>query len=455
MFIMRAGEELTTAKLDKFIQHHKTNVLPRLEGLEKLYKPDDGYMVFNATANHTDIKIAHPYAAYITDINVGFFMGEPVKYDAYKQAGQEQGGESGQPADADELVAEVKRVGNYNDEASTNAALAEDASIFGWACELLYMDEGSHIRFKTISPKETIIIRDDTIEADILYAIRVYSRSGILDNNAKTEYADVYSRTEITHYTRTEGGNWASGADAEPHRFQQVPINPYPNNSRKIGDFESVIGLIKAYDSVQSNAVNEQEDFRNAYLKLLGMEDTENDEIAKMKKNRVLLLPEGGQADWLVKPQVDTALENLRKRIENDIHKLSKTPSFTDEHFAGNASGVAMEHKKLPLENNAAKKEREFRKGLQRRIELICEMLEPLRGKKYDFTQVNITFTRNAPQSLVEMANVVGKLSGLLSERTLISQLPLDVDPDTEAAQKRTEAEDGYSLPVPHEHSEG
>jgi SPP1 family phage portal protein len=75
----------------------------------------------------------------------------------------------------------------------------------------------------------------------------------------------------------------------------------YLNNSELIGDFETVISLIDSYDKMESDSLNEMEYFSDAYLALYGMEGTEASDIAAMKENRVLLMPEDAKAEWLVK----------------------------------------------------------------------------------------------------------------------------------------------------------
>ena len=47
-----------------------------------------------------------------------------------------------------------------------------------------------------------------------------------------------------------------------------------------------------------------------------------------------------------------------------------------NENFAGNTSGVAIKYKLIGLEQIRSRKEREFKKALQRRIELIGGMLK-------------------------------------------------------------------------------
>ena len=203
--------------------------------------------------------------------------------------------------------------------------------------------------------------------------------------------------------------------------------------------------LFRSYDILESDSLNEMDYFADAYLGLYGMGGTDSDDIAAMKEQRVLLMPADGKAEWIVKNPSDTYIENMKTRIDANIHKFSKCPAMTDQDFAANASGVAMKYKLMGLENATSKKERAFKVGLQRRLELICRMLAVM-GSNYDYRAVNIVFTRNIPTNLVEIAGVINDLGRLLSDETKISLLPLDVDFATEQARKQAEAEAGYSI---------
>jgi SPP1 family phage portal protein len=433
MYRLSRDTPLTVKLIEAFISRHKREVLPRMDKLIKAYLPSDEKSIYQDPASgRKDIKLFHPYAAYITDINVGYFVGDAIKYQAAED-----------DESAGRLLDRLGGIYSYTDEADVNTALAEYASILGIAYELLYMDADAKVRFTSLDPREVILIRDDSVDGDILYAIRLYTMKDMA-MDTETEYAVVYDATTFTVYRRELRANsWTIDAPTA-HNFSQVPINPYFNNHHQIGDFEPVMSLIQAYDRLEGNCVSEQEDFRNAYLTLEGMEDTDEDDIKGMKTNKILVYPQGGKAAWLVKPQDDAATEHLRTRIDKDIHKLSKTPALTDEDFSGNASGIALKYKLQGLENAASKKERGFRRGLQRRMELICELLKILDGVAYDYTTISMAFTRNVPNNLEELANVAEKLAGLISEETAISLLPIDIDPKAELQKKQAEARSGY-----------
>ena len=96
------------------------------------------------------------------------------------------------------------------------------------------------------------------------------------------------------------------------------------------------------------------------------------------------------------------------------------------------ASGVAISYKLIGLQQICARKQREFKKALQRRIELIAGILKLKEQAQIDFRDIDIQFTNNIPQNLVEIAQIINSLDGLVSQKTLLSLLPFVTEPREE-----------------------
>ena len=399
--------ELTTDMVKKFIDDHKQNEIPRLQKLEDYYEAKNEIlkrlMVDNTKPNN---KIANPYASYITDTLTGYFMGEPISYSALDQ----------------EILKELNLIFEYNDEADENVELARACSIYGKACELLYVDEDGAVRFKRLDTKECIPIFDDTIENDLLYVIRYYPDIDWSADNKHIMWIEIMDKEKTTRYRANETGANLEFIDEIPHYFGMCPVVIFKNNEDETGDFEKVLSLIDAYDKLESDSLNDFEYFCDAYLALIGF-TADAEDVKSMKENRVLLLDKDTDAKWLTKDEHDSTIENMKIRIDKDIHKFSKCPNLSDEDFASNASGVAIKYKMVGTENLVSVKERKFKKGLQRRLELIS-ILQDKKYSEFDWRAIDIIFTRNLPTNDTEIANMVNTLSSIVSTETLLAQLP-------------------------------
>lgn len=420
MFRLNNKEELTPDLIRRIVYKFRQCDLPRLIKLKNYYlnKTDILKRVQVDTLKPNN-KIVHPFSQYITDTLCGYFIGEAVSYSSKE--------------DIDEL----KMVFEYNDEQNENMELAKNCSIYGRAWEYIYVDTDGSIRFTVVDTQEIIPIYGETIENELVAVIRLYNQYNIIKDQEET-IVEVYTDNHIYRYKASVVLDSLQLMNDQPHYFGAVPFVEYKNNDDMTGDFEGVISLIDAYDALVSDDLNDFEYFVDAYLALYGY-TAEAEDIRKMKENRVLLMDQDTKAEWLVKNGDSAGVEITKQRLEKDIHKFSKTPNSSDENFGGNTSGVAMKYKLLGTENLASIKERKFKKGLQRRLEIISFIFALTRKGNLDWLSVDITFTRNLPVNELDIASMMNALKGIVSNKTLLNQLPFVEDADAELDQLQRE----------------
>ena len=413
-------EELSIEAIQKFIKKHKAESIRYIK-LQKYYEGKHDILDHTSRDGQPNNKIVNPYPKYITDMLVGYFVGQPISYTS-----KEEGG----------LLEDLQAIFDYSDEQEENLELAKICSIKGKAYELLYRDEDARIRFNEFGPDQMFVIYDMTISPSIKFAIRYYD---VGEGNDKITYAEVYDKEVCTLYKGKDSD--LSLDQVTPHTFKDVPVVEYVNNKEEQGDFEQVITLIDAYNKAQSNTLNDMDQFTDAYLILVNMAGTDSERIDELKRDRVMLLDDDGDAKWLIKEINDAWVENYKDRVRRDIHKFSYTPDMQDESFGNNLSGVSIRYKILAMEQIRSNKERKFKKGLQRRIELICNSLSL--EKDIDlFTDINIKFSNTLPQNIYELSQTIKNLSPYLSSETLLNQLPFVENAKEELEKKKAEDEE-------------
>lgn len=332
-------------------------------------------------------RVVHNMAKYVTDTMTGYFIGKPVIY------GSRDGNEN--------YLQELQSVYEYNDEQDHNAELVKQGSIKGTSFEMLYIDERANIRFATVAPENLIMIYA-TGETEPMAVMRtIYSVDKNKNRIRKVEFWDAEN---VIYFKSINGGN-LNLEEIEEHYWKDVPFVEYPNNAERIGDFEGIITQIDAYNKAVSNTANLFQYNDDALLKILKMGAVTAEDIKAMKEAGAVILEDGGDIDWLIKQINDTAMENHKNRLRSDMHTFASVPYMGDESFASNASGVAMGYKLWGMEQVAATKERKFKRGLQRRIELITNILN-IKGGNYDYRDITMQFRRNVPQNLLEIAQI-------------------------------------------------
>ncbi len=370
-------------------------------------------------------RLVNNLPGYITDTVVGYFMGKPVVYTG-----------------EDDYIEDLTGIFEANDEQDHNSEMAKLQSMQGVAYELLYTDRDAKIRMVELD--DVIYIEAATIDKEPLMAIRPYKVDGV--DGSTREYYDIYTDGEVITFEMVSNNNDRSlvEVDRYEHYFGEVPVIQYKNNAEKMGDYEGVMGLVDDYNRAQSDTANDLDYFTDAYLITTGAE-LSPDQVKLMKEQRVLNLPDKDcDARWLIKEINDTATENYKNRLREDIHTFSKVPDLTSDEFGTQLSGVAIAYRMTNLEQVCANKERKFKKGLQRRIKLISNILNA-QGKQYDWRDIEITFARNMPQNLKELAEIVETLLPVIDKETLIGLLPFVENP-ADIMEKFEQQNDGVDL---------
>lgn len=420
--------------LSDLIMKHRSVAFPKLQKCMAYYEGKHDILEKEREDELPNAKPVSNHAKDISDTASGYFMGSPIAYDSKDK-------------DIEKLLeafdtAEV-------DDADQDNALFQSAC--GVAYDYTYVREGeTDIAVINLDSRHTFMVHDDTIERRELFGVYYDVVRDDIHNVDRFD-ALVCDDTSITEYTLYPSGmdddvqKLSMKGKSQPHNMGYVPITEYQNNKFGIGDFEAQIGLIDAYNTLMADRINDKEQFIDSILVLygsiLGDDGEESEEAMKdLNRKKLLEMPLGAKAEFLSRTLDETSVETLRKALKEDIYTLSHVPNLTDEHFAGNSSGVAMEYKLLGLEMLTKVKERYYRKGLRKRIKMFCHFLN-LKSIEIEAGAIVPTFSRSLPKNLIEISQMINMLQGSVSTKSLIKLLPFIEDPDEEmeAVQKENE----------------
>lgn len=429
-----------TLKNDGVTPELLSNLIRRYKSKNKLrYKKLNEYYIGNhkilsrtkqneALANN---KMVCNNAKYIVDMSTSFFIGVPVEYSA--SAGYD--------------IEDIKNAYFEQEISSLDIRLAKKAGICGRAYELIFADLKSKPRSVMIEPSSGFIVYDDTAEHNKLFGVYFYHHYDSRGTVSGSEVLVVDSENAFTFKTQGKGYVDLHLENAEPHYFGGVPMIEYRNNDEAQGDFEQLISLIDAYNLLMSDRVNDKEQFVDAILFLVNV--TLNTETArKLKTERILEAVPGygetAKAEYLSKSLAEADVEILRKALKEDIQQYSMIPNLSDENFAGNLSGVAIQYKLLGFQQHVKNKEPLFTKALRERFELYNHFLSVKGGTAIvPAHRVEIQYSRNLPSNSLEISQMINNLKGTVSDETLIGQVPFvqDAREEYELMQKQKELE--------------
>lgn len=423
-FTINEQAELTPELLQKMIEKFQSSVQPVLTKYKNYYDGNQAILLkqysdpskpCNKTVINYCKNIVDGYNGYLASPNF-------ISYTS------------------DNDIEAIMDVLRYNDFQAEDSDFLESALIYGVGTELMFSDQEGKTRFKLIDPRTCFGIYDDSLTGDLLYFVRIYKEDE-WDTNNNTQLIDVYSDYNIKHYRMSNGGT-ATFINEEPHYFEQCPANIFYLPDEK-SIFDCIMSLQDSVNELLSDEIDDYSAFCDAYLSLVGV-DCDNEDIALMKQNRVLVLPEGAEAHWLTKNANDAQVENILKRLHDDIYRIAQMPDFCSETFVGGvSSGIALRFRLTGMENRAGRIEALMKQALQRRIELICGIASLKLGEEV-FRDIQINFKRNIPNDETQVYQMVNMLKGTVSDETLLGQLPFI--PDVNAELERMKAQKANNI---------
>lgn len=257
--------------------------------------------------------------------------------------------------------------------------------------------------------------------------------------------ADFYDATYIYSFKSSDKELYQL-IERKPHMFDGCPLFGVPNNKELKGDTEKVISLIDAYDRTLSDASNEIEQFRLAYLIVKGASLDEED-MENLKKSGVFeVFDENGDVKFLTKEINDTMIENHLNRLEENILRFAKTVNFSDGSFGGTITGVAMRYKLMALEHKAITMERKMTAAFRYQYKILCSAWDKkILADKEGYLKLWFQFKRNLPVNILEEAQASAQLKGQVSEETRLALLSFVDDVRFELERMAAER-DAYDL---------
>ncbi len=426
---------LNKSQISQLIRKHRS-ISTRIRKNIKYYEADHAIKTrIKKIKGSSNNKVVCNHAKEISDTATGYFIGNAISYTTSDDKGKEA---------LDKLTdafdkAEVEDVDND---------IALDMSRCGVGYEYIYIKEDTtQLCSKNIEATNTFLVKDDTIEQNLLFGVYYFRFKDAI--TGKYRYKATVGTENYLYEMILEGDyDHTVYADEEPreHFLGGVPIIEYLNNKDGIGDYEQQISLIDAYNTLMSDRVNDKEQFVESLLVIYGaIMGDDNDEVSEavkiLRENGLLELPDSAKAEYISRAFDENGMEVLRKAIKEDIYTFSHVPNLTDENFVGNSSGVAMEYKLLGLEMITKVKERYYKKGLKRRIELYSNYLR-LKAISINPTAITPVFTRALPKNLLELSQMIMNFKGTVSNETLISQIPFVDDAQTELEKLNNESEE-------------
>ena len=389
----------------------------RMNNLENYYVGKQPIMEkVQPSASSPDNKVLTNYCKVIADFFATTLTGKPIEYDSVK------------PKD----IEMVQEVFDDNDIESEDSELATMLNVFGVAYEQVFIDDEGHLRFTTVDPREVIIIRDRTAKATPVCVLKVWR----FCEDDEFYVVERYEEGFVTTYKYYNGNQQLENVDKKAYMLDKLPFIELRANEYEQSVFEQVLTLQDAYNKLVSLQIDDYEGFVDSFLGIYNAGGTQDEDIAAMKQNRVLLLDGDSKAEWIVKNANPAVIEEIKTSLEKNIHQISLLPDFSDENFTGNSSGVAIKYKMIGANSVVAKQQRAFSECVESRLKFIISYLNAKNGASLNFADFSYTFKTLQIDEDETITDMIEKLADKIPLASLAKNLSFTTPDDIEMIKK-------------------
>ncbi len=422
--IIADNKEINSSNLADWLVEYKNSIMEERKKLGNYYDGKNEIIKQNAVAGRPNYSINVNMAKYITDVATGYTFGKPVSYSVSNEESKR----------LLNMILKVNKV-NYTEELDYH--LGGDMSTYGVAYQLVYADlknEKSPVCFRRLDPVRTFMVCDNSIEENIFCA--VYFHDYTENKNCKTR---VYVWDSTFLYIFDGYSNSLSLTSKNCHFMGQVPVIQSLNNDDGYGDFQMVVDLLDSLNLMISNNTDDLQSVSNAILAVTGGKLGE-EEIKQINKYKVANLPIGASMQWVIKNSNIEGVLGQINHLLDFIFQISMVPDLSDDAFAGNLSGVAMQFKMWGIDQLWTSKIRKYKTCLYKRIQMALRILGADENRA---EELQINFYRNLPENMAQDYEIAKNLSGVLSLKTILQNLSVVDDVEAEYKAIMEEKKEG------------
>lgn len=415
-------------------------------------------------------KTGVPIERYIATTGTSYFAGKTPVISVKKELDKEKVGIIekifnkiiANDLDNKEFQVMLDYINEYNDLPAFFYGIAKDYFITNACYWLTYETNDNEIVYAQTSALQCVALYDYSTPVQLIGGLRLYDE---VDDKGNLVNVAVLTLPNERRYYRNgskvsneykEDINMREGVNWELTPFYAV------ENPDGLSLFDSVKGLIDKLEQVLTNESNTYQYNDDAKLFVPGYSPVEDylDEEGNINQKRikedkcvleapVFYDPQGtNKPEWIIKDVNDTAVMNFKKTLVDYIFMLAMIPNMNDISFTNSDSGKAIESKFFGLEQVLIEAEKLFKKELLRMYENIVARINVEKNTKYDFRQIDIKLTRNLPVSKEDITNMWLGLRELISDETIIKNLPLELDAESEIAKKEEQSEERFNNAV-------
>lgn len=364
-------------------------------------------------------KIVENHAREIVAFKVGYLLWKPIEYVSRKDNNEEN------------KIEELNDFMVLEDKVGKDKAIAKHQSICGTGYRLALVNKNyskgvdeAPYKIYTVNPMNAFVIYSADFKREPV--------CGVIVDTVYNEQNQPQIRLQA--YTKTMFFEVVADqiTKIDSHTYGYIPLVEYPLNEERIGDFEQVIELLDAINSVQSNRLDGVEEFIQALMVFQNV-DIKEEDIKKLKELGAIKIKDGSKelpakVSYLTQELNQTQVQTLKQDMYNIVLKIVGMPSQADGNTSdsSNNGAVILKNGWQGADARASETEVMFRSSEIEFLKVILNITKTMTLNEVNIplNDIEIKFTRRNYENMWQKAQV---LDLLLKNSKVAPQLAFQV----------------------------
>lgn len=368
----------------------------------------------------------------------------------------------GEKANPDEFKTMIDYINDYNDLGDFFLQICLDYFSTGACTWLNYENEDNEQVYARVPSWQCELIYDYSTPVQCIGAVQYYKTKDSKGNDVQNAIITTLESKRYFKDGQPTPNEFVEETELkEDTKWYLVPFYGCENTTGAL--FENVIDLIEKLEQCIDNtsSIMEYND-SGCKLKVTGftpqnpvLDADGNVNKERVKEDNALLNAkvfytpdQSGDINWITKTIDSNSVDMMNKTLLEYVLMLTFIPNITDEAFTNADSNKALMKKFFGLQTSQQEAIKSLQKELLRMWENITDRINTKKNKKFDFRDILITINTSIPTDDAEVVDNWLKLRGLISDATILENLPYDLDAESEIKKMKEQSEENMEEAV-------
>lgn len=341
----------------------------------------------------TDVnnKIVEPRAKQIVEFYLGYVFGEPIQY-------IRRGKDESLNDEIEWLNTEMAS----QDKQDLDNSLAEWMLVCGVAPRMvLPVDDG--FEMYSLDPRYAFNIYYNGLGEPVVASVKYI---------VKDDGTRIFSVYTANKYFELNGNDVIifEISDEKAHAMGEPPMVEYTLNNTRMGIFEAEITLLDALNQLESDRVDDVQQFVDSILCILGGAITE-ETMTEIKETGAMSLPEGVDAKYISAALSQGDTQTLKNDIMAAITECTGMPNRNGGSSTSDTGSAVLLRDGWEIADAKSKGiETKFKSAERQMLSKILKLSEDILGTTLKVSDIGIQFTRRNYEAIQTKATVLNMM---------------------------------------------